>query len=382
MLAKLLRRRGARVADHAGRWRAPFRLLADTRGAVSYIEYIIIIAFVGLAAIGGFKRLRATTWNTVRAQGIAFREIGGAGDIPPVTLAKANVPKMPVPMAGFGPPGDGKVHLPIIQPQCFAAGTPVATEAGLRPIESLAVGDQVWARNELTGEDALARVLQRFITPDSHVIGVDIPIDVARHELLRVTENHRFYVPDRGWVPARELNGSLLVSISPRGPPLASASAVESWGERTSVYNIEVEDLHTYFVGEARVLVHNANAPGVDCTDVDVNAPAKRIPNRDTPRIEDGNAKEGWIHIDARHVTGNDPKADGDLFAPGTTRAQIEQAARTLVKKGLRTTDPSKQMQIFEKVITVNGVTENVMVLVDSDDGNRVITIYPPRGGR
>lgn len=380
MLARLLHRRRARRVGHAGPRRARFGLFADTRGAVSYIEYIIIIAFVGLMAIGGFKRLRATTWNTVRSQGIAFREIGGAGDIAPVTLAKANVPKMPVPGAGFGPPGDGKVHLPIIQPKCFAAGTPVATETGLRPIESIEVGERVWARNEHTGEDALARVVQRFVTPDSPVIGVDIPLGLVGHELLRVTENHRFYVPDRGWVPARELDGSYLVSIVPRGPPLASA--VESWGERTTVYNIEVEDLHTYFVGEARVLVHNANDPGTDCTDVDVNAPAKRTPHRDTPRIEDGNIKQGWVHIDARHVTGDDAKGDGDLFAPGTTRAQIEQAARTLVKKGLRVTDPSKQVQIFEKVITVNGKTDLVRILVDSDDGNRVITIFPVRGGR
>jgi hypothetical protein len=266
MLAKLLRRRRTPRVAHAGSFGAAFRLWADTRGGVSYIEYIVIIAFVALAAIGGFKRLRATTWNTVRAQGIAFREIGGAGDIAPVTLAKANVPKMPLPGGGF-PSGDGKVHLPVIQPKCFAAGTLVATEAGLRSIESIAVGERVWARNEQTGEDELAGVVQRFVTPDSHVIGVDVPIDVARHEVLRVTENHRFYVPDRGWVPARELDGSRLVSIVPRGPPLAGASAIESWGERTTVYNLEVEGLHTYFVGEARVLVHNANEKDEDCTD-------------------------------------------------------------------------------------------------------------------
>jgi len=263
MFDRLLRRHSL---SRVGTRRATFRLWADIRGGVSYIEYIIIIAFVGLVAIGGFKRLRATSWNTVRAQGIKFREIGGAGDIPPVTLAKLNVPKMPLPGSGF-PSGDGRVHLPVIQPNCFAAGTPVATETGLRPIEAIMVGERVWARNEQTGEDSLARVVQRFITPDSHVIGVDIPIDVARNEVLRVTENHRFYVPDRGWVPARELDGSRLVSIVPRGPPLAGASAIESWGERTTVYNLEVEGLHTYFVGEAGVLVHNANEPDKKCTD-------------------------------------------------------------------------------------------------------------------
>lgn len=274
MFDRLLRRPSL---SRVGARRPTFRLWADVRGGVSYIEYIVIIGFVGLLAIGGFKRLRATTWNTVRAQGIKFREIGGAGDIAPVTLAKANVPKMPVPGAGFGPSGPGKIHLPVIQPNCFAAGTPVATETGLRPIESIAVGERVWARDELTGEDALAPVVQRFVTPDSRVIGVDVPLGPLSHELLRVTENHRFYVPDRGWVPARDLNGTLLVSIAPRGPPLVSAgaSAVESWGERTTVYNLEVEGLHTYFVGEARVLVHNANEPDKKCTDPDKGAAAQ-----------------------------------------------------------------------------------------------------------
>jgi Flp pilus assembly pilin Flp len=315
MLAKLLRRRCPPRIDQGRPRRRWFRLWADTRGGVSYIEYIVIIGFIGLAAIGGFKRLRATTWNTVRSQGIAFREIGGAGDIAPVTLAKANVPKMPLPGGGF-PSGDGKVHLPVIQPKCFVAGTPVATETGLRPIESIAVGERVWARNEQTGEDALARVVQRFITPDSHVIGVDIPIDLARHEVLRVTENHRFYVPDRGWVPARELDGSRLVSIVPRGPPLAGATAIESWGERTTVYNIEVEGLHTYFVGEARVLVHNANEKDEECTDANDGNAAK------PPKLHMGQQGKHIVghpnYIPGRSILSADPARLAQRAGTGT----------------------------------------------------------------
>jgi hypothetical protein len=45
------------------------------------------------------------------------------------------------------------------------------------------------------------------------------------------------------------------------------------------------------------------------------------------PCIENGNLEEGWTHIDARHVTGNHPYGAGDLFASGTTRAQLEQVA-------------------------------------------------------
>ncbi|WP_207636340.1 hypothetical protein [Acetivibrio clariflavus] len=90
---------------------------------------------------------------------------------------------------------------------------------------------------------------------------------------------------------------------------------------------------------------------------------------------------EGWKHIDARHVTGNHPKGSGDLFPSGTTRKQIEDAAQIVVKKGTRISDPSKRIQTFEKVIKVNGRRDLVRVIVDADDFNRVITIFPVRGG-
>lgn len=109
------------------------------------------------------------------------------------------------------------------------------------------------------------------------------------------------------------------------------------------VHNFQVEDFHTYYGGENGVLVHNA------CT-------------RETPHLEDGNSKEGWQHVENRHITGTDP--GGDLFAPGTNRAQIEAAARRLVKKGRLVTDPKKVIQIFEKKIIVNKMKDLVRVVV------------------
>lgn len=105
------------------------------------------------------------------------------------------------------------------------------------------------------------------------------------------------------------------------------------------------------------------------------------IPHRTPPHIEDGNLKEGWTHIDGRHVTGNHPSGPGDLFAPGTTRAQLDEAAQQLVKKGTRVSDPNRQLQVFERRIKVNGLRDRVRVIVDSQDANRVISIFPVRGG-
>lgn len=114
---------------------------------------------------------------------------------------------------------------------------------------------------------------------------------------------------------------------------------------------------------------------------LDDRAHVRWDPNwRGRPHIEDGNAVEGWRHIDERHVTGNAPGGHGDLFAPGTTRAQIQAAAEEVVANGTRTSPGGARMQIFQQRMTVNGQSDNILVQVDASDG-RVITIFPVRGG-
>ena len=127
------------------------------------------------------------------------------------------------------------------------------------------------------------------------------------------------------------------------------------------------------FVTEYDILVHNACGPE--------DSGSKKVINRNKPKLEDGNLKEGWEHIDARHITGDHPDGAGDLFAPGTTRSQIEKATNTLIKKGARISDPSRRMQTFEKDIVINGKKDLIRMIVDSGDGNRIITIFPVRGG-
>lgn len=74
------------------------------------------------------------------------------------------------------------------------------------------------------------------------------------------------------------------------------------------------------------------------------------------------------------------PKRPGDLFASGTTREQLEQAANKIIKKGKRVTENvSSRIQTFEKKITINGKTDKVRIIVDSEDGNRIITMFPAR---
>ncbi|HEX8704890.1 MAG TPA: hypothetical protein VF815_39015 [Myxococcaceae bacterium] len=106
-----------------------------------------------------------------------------------------------------------------------------------------------------------------------------------------------------------------------------------------------------------------------------------RAPHRTPPRIEDGNLNEGWQHIEGRHITGNHPNGSGDLFAPGTTRAQLQKAAEEIVKNGNRISAPGRRLQTFQMKVKINGRSDVIRLVVDSDDANRVITMFPVKGG-
>jgi hypothetical protein len=82
--------------------------------------------------------------------------------------------------------------------------------------------------------------------------------------LIRVTDEHPFYVAGKGWTAARLLDeGDTLIGA--HGTLIVSANAGEGHSQGVMVYNLEVEQSHTYFVltedaGDVEaVWVHNAN---------------------------------------------------------------------------------------------------------------------------
>ena len=77
-------------------------------------------------------------------------------------------------------------------------------------------------------------------------------------EEIITTETHPFYVNNRGFVNAGELVvGDKLLDLN-GNTLLIESYEIELTDEPTTVYNFQVEDYHTYFVGENGVWVHNA----------------------------------------------------------------------------------------------------------------------------
>jgi len=144
---------------------------------------------------------------------------------------------------------------------CFPAGTRIATPRGHVAIERLHIGDLVLAEDPATGKVEAEPVQAVIVRPVSDLMAVDL----SDGSTLKVTTNHLFWVdagPHRkhaGWV----LSGNLRV-----GDRLYTADGkhvlvvrVRRHVGHAVVYTLTVAHDHTFFVGSARVLVHNE-----DCT--------------------------------------------------------------------------------------------------------------------
>ncbi len=77
-----------------------------------------------------------------------------------------------------------------IIPQCFPAGTPVSTAGGLKPIEQVEAGEEVWAFDLAASQWRLCPVIQRLSAARRDAL---VAIKVAG-ETIRSTDGHPFWV--------------------------------------------------------------------------------------------------------------------------------------------------------------------------------------------
>jgi Holliday junction resolvase-like predicted endonuclease len=137
--------------------------------------------------------------------------------------------------------------------RCFAAGTLVATATGLVPIESVEVGDHVYAFDDATGQERLAQVVALH-----HRDVEEVWVLRIGDQVIETTDEHPFYVAERGWTEASRLDVGDAVILS--GGERLPVVGVQRVPESATVYNFEVEGLHSYFVGELGVVVHNCRS--------------------------------------------------------------------------------------------------------------------------
>jgi serpin B len=126
---------------------------------------------------------------------------------------------------------------------CFAAGTPVLTPEGEKPIELLRAGDFVLARDEHNLEgDLEPKLVEETRRGEANILELHVG-----GRIIRTTELHPFFVHGRGWIPAGKLDSKDRLSTNLHG--WAEVDKVVETDSPVAVYNLRVADHHTYFVG-------------------------------------------------------------------------------------------------------------------------------------
>jgi len=230
---------------------------------------------------------------------------------------------------------------------CFPAGTQVATAHGAQAIQTLHVGDVVQAENPATGKveaEAVQAVIQDPVSPL-------IAVELSDGSAITVTADHPFWVDGgaqlagAGWFAAGRLQaGDELRTAA--GVPVMVVGLRRNVGTAV-VYTLTVAKDHTFFVGSAEVLVHNANC-GLNEEEIQRALQALK-PN------------------DYNHIFG---KAQHDL-APleaqfGSQQRVVEEILRLINKSALPASGPfAPQIVVLAgKSIEVSGVVINGVVRI------------------
>ena len=179
----------------------------------------------------------------------------------------------------------------------FPAGTPIETDEGQQPIETITLGDPVLGQDPETGEQGLFAVAALTNHPTNELLRITLAVEPgseptldttdytpdnddqqshtdpdpddpadADPTVLETTPDHPVYVEGAGWVWAENLALGDRLRLKDGGVARVLALERVELAAPVVVYNFTIEGPHTYFAGDAAVLVHNE--PGVRCIPV------------------------------------------------------------------------------------------------------------------
>ncbi|MBT2480362.1 RHS repeat-associated core domain-containing protein [Streptomyces sp. ISL-94] len=147
----------------------------------------------------------------------------------------------------------------------FVPGTKVLMADGSsKPIEDVAIGDEVVATNAESGATTAQPVVAQIIGEgQKNLVEITIDTDGAAgdaSEKLTATDGHPFWAPslDR-WLKATDLTAGQWLQTS--SGTWVQVTEVQRWTQQKKVRNLTVASEHTYYVlaGAAPILVHNCN---------------------------------------------------------------------------------------------------------------------------
>lgn len=260
---------------------------------------------------------------------------------------------------------------------CFAAGTPVHTDKGLLPVEQVRVGTRVLSQPENGGKQDWRPVLNTVATLDQQVYAVQVKVAGATTlTTIIATPNHPFWVEGplvdgKHWMAAECLKLGFVLQLADGNKATVHAAGLIRHTQRASigfaadktagvgmvidlsngqvklasdphsldlgelqlgepvltpVYNFEVEEFHTYYVGEVGVWVHNTN-----CSKLEIAGTIGDLADYRAACF----SVDTMVHV--RAPAGNIGKCEIDLLSVGAeVLSRCEKTGETAYKKVLK----------------------------------------------
>ena len=250
-----------------------------------------------------------------------------------------------------------------------------------KPIEQVKVGDTVLSKNEQTGEIAAKRVTNVSVRADIWTR----KLSFEGGAVLETTDEHPLYVGGRGFVKAKEVGiGTSIVTRA--GPSVQLVSAVA--GQAQTVYNFEVEDYHTYFVGQGEVWVHNQCGTywnGTDWVDASGNVVPKpavlRTSGADATLDKADTVINGCgVKINSGHGFNRPHTGPNgvvkDIRSTGLSMDQVEDALLKDLSSLLHSGNTSGVGQMMTRQVSVNGHTIEYRVMEYAPGQYAISTYY------
>ena len=234
---------------------------------------------------------------------------------------------------------------------CFEVGTPVVTANGSVVIEDIAVGDRVLSYDYVTGEQSYQTVTATSIRQTNELVALSVC-----GEQIVTTPRHPFYVVNddtyHGYTAAEYLSAGDCILTADGNYAVIESVEKQLLAEPINVYNFTVENNHSYYVGEAELLVHNAGGCGEKVY--------KKSTTKTTYNAGD-KTPDGWEILGSAaeklNGKGNDVRFGGQLSMD---------TIDDILKNGTR---------------YIDNKTGNINIFVKSDFNNSILRLTIPQDG-
>ena len=286
----------------------------------------------------------------------------------------------------------------VILDECFVSGTKI----GGKPIEEIKIGEKVLSYCERTGEVVEKTVTRLFKNPAPEKL---LKLSFRNKGFLVCTENHPFFVNGE-WIVAKDLKeGDIMASsvIEERLPLIpVRLESIEIYEQRDRekfrevcpdgfVYNLEVEDTHTYFA--ENILVHNCHHFGERNSTGKVISRfknAKVLGFTATPCRLDGKGFDGFFEELICGIDISELIAQGHLCRYELYTAPLDKDALKKVRTTAGDYNEKDLAEVMERTIVLNSLVDNwerlakgkktVVFAVNVEHSRKIVDLFLGRG--